>query len=105
VVSVNAKRIHRGGSSRKARFLTIGLPAAGAILFTTRFYFVSELLVSLAALAVLFSVGTGVLILVVLVQECGRWSVCKFIEAKQKSMLLRGAPSFQSSIVDRKHGL
>jgi hypothetical protein len=104
-MNVNAKGSHREGLSGKSSFLTFALSATGAILLATRFYFVSELLIVLAALAVLFLVGTGVAILFVLAQECGRWSVCKFNEAKQKSMLLRGAPSFQSSIVDRKHGL
>jgi hypothetical protein len=43
-------------------------------------YIASELLVFLIALAVLFSLGTSVAILFILIQECGRWSVRNFKE-------------------------
>ena len=64
--------------------LTFGLLAVSSVLLATRFYFLSELLVVLAALAVLFLVGTGFLIFLILVQECGKWSVCRFIEARKQ---------------------
>jgi hypothetical protein len=43
-------------------------------------YDASELLVFLIALAVLFSLGTSVMVLFILIQECGRWSVRKYKE-------------------------
>ena len=94
--SVNTKRLRRGDSADEVSLLAIGLSFAGVILLATKVYFVSELLVLLVALAVLFSLGTGVLILVVLVQESGRWSVRKIIEAKQRALLSRGALGFRS---------
>jgi hypothetical protein len=98
---VNTKEARQGGSSRKAPFLTVGLPAAGAILLATKIYFLSELLFFLAALAVLFAVGAGALLLCVLLQEGLRWSVRQIIEAKQRSILFRGGGGIQSSTLDR----
>jgi hypothetical protein len=98
---VNTKETRQGGSAAEVSILKLGLPAAGAIMLGTKFYFVSELLVLLAALAVLFSVVTGVAILFLLAQECSRWSVRKFNEAKQRTILFPGGASFQSSKVDR----
>jgi hypothetical protein len=46
-------------------------------------YIVGELLVFLIALAVLFSFGTSIAILFILIHECGRWSVRKFKEFTQ----------------------
>ena len=43
-------------------------------------YIASELLVFLIALAVLFSLGTSVVILFILIHECGRSGVRKFKE-------------------------
>jgi hypothetical protein len=42
-------------------------------------YFLWELLFFLAALAVLFSVGTSAVILVILVRHCATWTVLKVI--------------------------
>ena len=50
-------------------------------------YVASELLVVLIVLAVLFSLGTCVLILSVVIQECGRWSIRKFKEVTQIAAL------------------
>jgi hypothetical protein len=65
---------------RKARFLFVlvcGLLFVGVLLLSARFYFVSELLVMLAFMAILFSIVIIFLVLGVLVQEgvrCGlRW--------------------------------
>ena len=99
--SVITKETYRGGLPWKASFVTVGLSVAGAILLATRIYFVSELLVLLAVLAVLFAVGTCVLLLLILLQEGMRWSVRQISEAKRRTLLSRGGPSFQSSNVDR----
>jgi len=98
---VNTKETRQGGWATELSILKLGLPAAGAIILGTKFYFVSEFLVVLAALAVLFSVVTGAAILFVITQECSRWSVRKFNEAKQRTILFPGDASFQSSKVDR----
>lgn len=96
---VNTKETRQGGSADQVSLLTVGL-SAGAILLATKIYFVRELLFFLAALAVLFAVGAGALLLCVLLQEGLRWSVRQIIEAKQRSMF-RGGPSIQSSTLDR----
>jgi hypothetical protein len=70
-------------------FLALGLSIAAAILLATRFYFVRELLIFLAALAVLFAVGTGAVLLLVLLQEGERWSVRQIIATKQRIISLR----------------
>ncbi len=88
---MNAKRIHRGDSAGNVFPLAVGLPLAMVILLVTKIYFVRELLVLLAALAVLFLLGTGVAILFLVVQECGKWSLRRFKEAKHETVLsLRG---------------
>jgi len=84
----------------KTSFLAIGLSIVGAILLATRFYFVRELLIFLAALAVLFALGTGTVLLLVLLQEGGRWSVRQIIEAKQRIISLLIGSVFQISKVD-----
>jgi hypothetical protein len=91
---VNTKEARQGGSSRKAPFLTVGLPAAGAILLATKIYFLSELLVLWASLAAAFLVGSGLLLCVVLVQEGVRWSVRHVIEAKHATLLSPGSAKF-----------
>ena len=95
----------RGNSFGRVTYLTVGLPTAVAILLATRIYFVSELLVLWAALAAMFVVGTGVMLFIVLVQAGVHWSVRQIIQAKQRTLFLRGGPSFQSSNVDREHGV
>jgi hypothetical protein len=50
-------------------------------------YIVSEVLVFLIALAVFSIVGTSVVMLFVLVHECGRWSVRKFKEVTRIAAL------------------
>ena len=94
IASTNATR--QDALSGKARFLTVWVFVGGAILLATNNYFVSELLVIWAALAALFVVGTGVVLFIVLVQEGVHWGVRKIIQAKQRTLLPRGAPSFRS---------
>jgi hypothetical protein len=60
----------------------IGLAVASASLLATRVYWVSEVLVLFLLVAILCLVVTGVLLFMVLVHECGKWSVRKFNEAK-----------------------
>ena len=91
--SVRARETHRGGSAAGLSHFTVAVSAVGAILLARMFYFVSELLVVLAALAVLFLVGLGFFILLLFAQECGRWSVRKFNEAKQIAALPMGDPT------------
>jgi hypothetical protein len=50
-------------------------------------YIVSELLVFLIALAVLFAVASCVVISFILIQGCGRWGVRKFKEVTQMGAL------------------
>jgi hypothetical protein len=88
--SATAKEAYRNGMPGKTPFLAIGLSTAGAILLATRFYFIRELLVILAGMAVLFAVGAGALLLCVLLQEGLHWSVRQIIEAKQRIISLRG---------------
>ena len=54
-------------------FLTVGLTVTG--LLAIRFYFVRELLTIFATMAVLFAGGTVGLLLLVVLQEIGRWIV------------------------------
>ena len=83
---------HRGGMPGETSFLSIGLSIAAAILLATKFYFVRELLLILAALAVLFAVGTGAVLLLVLLQEGARWSIQHIVEAKRRiGSLLTGS--------------
>jgi hypothetical protein len=56
-------------------------------------YIASELLVFVIALAALFSVVTCVVILFILIQECGRWSVRKFRGVAQIGVLSLRAQS------------
>jgi hypothetical protein len=91
---LNTKEARQRGSSRKAPFLTVGLPAAGAILLATKIYFLSELLVLWASLAAAFLVASGLLLCVVLVQEGVRWSVRHVIEAKHATLLSPGSAKF-----------
>ena len=58
-----------------------------------RFYILSELVIILAALAVLFSVAIGVVILFILAQEFGRWSARRFQEGKHATELSLSGPS------------
>ena len=81
----NRKEARQGNPPGRVSYLAAGLP--------TKIYFVSELLVLLVALAVLFAVGTSALLLLILLQEGMRWSVRQIIEAKQRTLLSRGAPS------------
>lgn len=87
---VRAGGTHQGGSAAGLSHFTVAISAVGAILLARMFYFVSELLVVLAALAGFFLVVMGFLILFLLAQECGRWSARKFNEAKQVAALSMG---------------
>jgi hypothetical protein len=98
--SAAAKEAYRDGIPGETSFLAIGLSIAAAILLAARIYFVRELLVLLAALAVLFAVGTGAVLLLVLLQEAARWSVRQIIGAKQRICSLRVHSIFQVSKVD-----
>jgi hypothetical protein len=66
--------------------LLYGLGIVGAILLAAKFYFLSELLVLLALMAILFLVGTGVLLFIVLLQEAGRWSLQGIRVAKRRAL-------------------
>jgi hypothetical protein len=100
-MSAAAKEAYRDGVPGKTSFVVTGLSIAAAILLATRIYFVRELLVLLAALAVLFAIGTGAVILLVLLQEGERWSVRQIINAKQRIISLRGGAIFPISKVDQ----
>jgi hypothetical protein len=50
-------------------------------------YIVSEFLVFLAALTLLFFLGTCVVILLILARVCGEWSVRRFKQATQRANL------------------
>lgn len=84
---IRDKEARRGGSSGKVAPLTVVLSVAGAMLLATKIYFLSELLVLLAAMAVLFSFGTGMVILFVVVYECSKWGVRKLSRATQATDL------------------
>jgi hypothetical protein len=90
---IHDKEVRRGGSSGKVAPLTVVLSVTGAIFLATKIYFVSELLVLLAALAVLFSIGTGIVILFVVVHECSKWGVRKLSGAKQATDLSSRGPA------------
>jgi len=62
------KETQQSGLAVKGSILKLGLPVAVAIFLATRFYFVTEMLVFLIALTVLFAVATAVAILIMLVQ-------------------------------------
>jgi|SRR5271169_3818967 len=94
------KVAHRRGMPGETSFLAIGLSITAAILFATRFYFVRELLVILAGVAVLFAVGTGAVLLLVLLLEAERRSVRQIIEAKHRIISLLVGSVFQISKVD-----
>lgn len=87
VTSISSIGTCRGSFPGRPPILTVGLLIAGTFLLATKIYFVSELLVVLAALAVFFSLGTGLVILFVVVHECGKWSVRKYQEASQAPAL------------------
>lgn len=72
-----------------SRFIMVLLVAAATI-SALRVYVVTELLVVWAAFAVMFLAVTGSLILLVLIQECGRWSVRKFKKSRVDKVLLLG---------------
>jgi hypothetical protein len=90
-----ARRIHSretqpNGPTAKVSRLIMGLLVATAAMLAIRVYFVTELLVVWAAFVVMFSAVTGSLILLVLIQECGRWSVRKFKKSRAGRVLLLG---------------
>jgi hypothetical protein len=64
---------------------------AGIIWLATRFYIVSEAVTVLVLLAIFFVLVTGVLFAAIFVQECSRWGVRIFKEAKSTTVFaLRG---------------
>jgi hypothetical protein len=87
------KESQPNSSGEQVSILTVGLSVAGAVLLGTRFHFVEELLLFLAALAVLLAVGTAICLLIVVVDEGGRRIVCKFNEAKRAKALSLGGVS------------
>ena len=94
--TARAKESRPDTSSGKTSFVIVGLSIAGVMLLATKVYFIAELTVILLALAVLFTLGAGALLLLLLLQEGACWGVRKIIQAKQRTLLPRGAPSFRS---------
>jgi hypothetical protein len=87
---IQGKEIQPRGLARQLSKLTVWLSLPGVALLATKPYFAEELLLFLAAFAILFAVGTAICLLIVVVHEGGRWSACKFNEAKQARVLLSG---------------
>ena len=80
----------RGGrSAGRISLLTLGLWMVGGTLLAARSYFVEEILFFLSALAVLFALVAGFLLLLILLQEVGRWSVGYF-GRRQKPISCQG---------------
>lgn len=78
----------------------------GGTLLAARSYFVEELLFFLSALAVLFALVAGVLLLLILLQEVGRWSVGYLVggRQKQKPIFVPGESSIPISNVVHEQG-
>jgi len=87
---IQGKGIQPRGLARQLSELAVWLSLPGVALLATKPYFVEELLLFLAALAILFAVGTAICLLIVVVHEGGRWSVSKFNEVKQAKVLSPG---------------
>jgi len=81
-----------GGWAAAISFLKLGLLIA-AVSFATKVYVVRELLVVWGTLAVLFLVGTGILLFFVLVHECGKWSLRKFKAVSRATVLPLRTPA------------
>jgi hypothetical protein len=86
------------GQSVAVSLPAIGLAVGAAILLATKVYWVSEVLVLFLLMAILCLVVTGVLLFMVLVHECGRWTVRKFTETRLATVLSlrRPAPRLSS---------
>jgi hypothetical protein len=95
---IRNETITRGRSSVAVSLPAIGLAVGAAILLATKVYWVSEVLVLFLLMAILCLVVTGVLLFMVLVHECGRWTVRKFTETRLASVLSlrRPAPRLSS---------
>ena len=76
----------------------------GGTLLAARSYFVGELLFFLSALAVLFALVAGVLLLLILLQEVGRWSVGYLVGGRQKPIFVQGESSIPISNVVHEQG-
>lgn len=87
---IRGTEIQPRGLARKISILAVWLSLPGVALLAAKPYFVEELLLFLAALAILFAVGTAICLLIIVVHEGGRWSVRKFNEAKQSRVLSSG---------------
>jgi hypothetical protein len=57
---------------------------AAVVLLATRIYIFSELVAMLAFVAILVVSGTGIVLLFLLLQECGRWIVRRILEVAQR---------------------
>lgn len=68
----------------------MGLFVATASMLAIRFYVVTELFVLWTAFAVMFFAVTGSMIVLVLIQECGRQTLRKFKETRAYKALLLG---------------
>ena len=76
----------------------------GGTLLAARSYFVEELLFFLSALAVLFALVAGFLLLLILLQEVGRWSVGYLVGGRQKPIFVPGESSIPISNVVHEQG-
>lgn len=77
------------GSAVQIRWLAFGLSVTGTVLLTANFYFIRELLTILGALAILFVVGTAGLVLLVVIQEIGKWAALRLGAATNLTVFSR----------------
>ena len=95
----------RGGrSAGRISLLTLGLWMVGGTLLAARSYFVEEILFFLSALAVLFALVAGFLLLLILLQEVGRWSVGYLVGRRQKPIFVPGESSIPICNVVHEQG-
>jgi hypothetical protein len=92
------------GTSGAASVLAFGISVAGVMLLATRIYFVEELVVFLIALAVLFALGAGFVLLAIVFHEVVRWSFGQIVGVKERSSLPRENAHIPSPNVIQQHG-
>jgi hypothetical protein len=88
---IRNETITQGRSSVAVSLPAIGLAVGAAILLATKVYWVSEVLVLFLLVAILCLAVTGVLLLMVLVHACGRWTVRKFTRGQTRYRLVPAA--------------
>jgi hypothetical protein len=75
---------------------------AVVVLLATRIYIFSELVTMLAFVAVLVVFGTSVVLLFLLLQECGRWIARRILEVAQGVVISRESqPSAERPLIIR----